>query len=180
LKTIQPKAGFLCGEYYGKLNLSGIKNVEIQEDDLGEITYIFEHMDAKFIIKNYGDFYVSGIKDKKHLEEIKRFLLELLEKREPVNFYKIDLEDGEIEAKFYGTPDLSGLDVIENRSKFNPNQIFYDFRYKDLKVSINYFKDKKIGDLFIYDVKSREQAEEVMEFLKKRIKKHRQFSKRSN
>ena len=171
LENYSPKAGFLCGEYYGKLNLSGIKNVEIQENDLGEVTYVFEHLGARFIIKNYGDFYVSGIKDKKHIEEIKRFLLELLEKGEPVNFYRIDLEDGEIEAKFYGTPDLSGLDVIENRSKFDPNLIFYDFRYKDLKVSVQYFKDRKVGYLSVYDVKSREQAEEVMEFLKKRIKK---------
>ena len=126
LKNYSPKAGFLCGEYYGKLNLSGIKNVEVHEDDLGKGTYVFEHLGARFIIKSYGDFYISGIKDKKHLEEIKRFLLELLAKGESINFYRIDLEDGEIEAKFYGIPDLSGLDVIENRSKFDSNQIFYD------------------------------------------------------
>jgi len=170
-ESYSPKAGFLCGEYYGKLNLSEIKNVEVHEDDLGEITYVFKHLDAKFIIKSYGDFYVSGIKDKKHLEEIKKFLLELLEKGEPVNFYRIDLEDGEIEAKFYGTPDLSGLDVTEIRSDFDPNDVSYDFKYKGLRVLINYFKDKKIGYLHVYDVKSREQAEEIMEFLKSRIKK---------
>jgi hypothetical protein len=170
LTDYSPKAGFLCGEYYGKLDLSGIKNIEIYEDDLGKVTYVFKHMGAKFIIKSYGHFYVSNIKDKKHVEGIKRFLLELLEKGEPINFYRIDLEDGEIEAKFYGILDLSGLDVIENSSKLDSNQIFYDFRYKDLRVSIQYFKDRKIGNLSIYGVKSREQAKEVMEFLKYRIK----------
>jgi len=74
LTDYSPKSGFLCGEYYGKLDLSGIKNVEIH--------YVFEHMGARFIIKDYGHFYVSGIKDKKHLEGIKRFLLKLLEKQD--------------------------------------------------------------------------------------------------
>jgi hypothetical protein len=169
ITNYSPKSGFLCGEYYGKLDLSRIKNVEVHKDDF-EVSYVFEHMGARFIIKSYGHFYVSGIKDKNHLEEIKRFLLKLLEKGESVNFYKIDLEDGEIEGRFYGIPDLSGLNVIENRSEFDPNLIFYDFRYKDLRVSVQYFKDKNIGYLYVYDVKSREQAEDVMEFLKNRIK----------
>ncbi len=81
LTDYSPKSGFLCGEYYGKLDLPGIKNVEIHKDDF-EVSYVFEHMGARFIIKDYGHFYVSGIKDKKHLEGIKRFLLKLLEKQD--------------------------------------------------------------------------------------------------
>jgi hypothetical protein len=167
ITNYSPKAGFLCGEYYGKLDLSGIKNVEVYEDDLGEVTYVFTHMSARFIIKSYGDFYVSGIKDEKHFKEIKRFLFELLAKGEQINFYKIDLEDGEIEAKFYGIPNLSGLKVTESYPNGDPNFVFYEFKYKDADVSIQYLKDRKIGRVYVYNVKTKEQAERIIEFLKR-------------